>query len=207
MNSIVTSVVILSVLGILCALLLVIAAKYMHVPVDEKFPAIRDCLPGANCGACGYAGCDGYAGALASGEEEATNKCVPGASETARRLAEVMGTEASVVKKKAAVIQCNGNCDATKRVVDFQGTKTCAASVLSFGGEGECAYGCVGHGDCAAACPEQAINIINDVAHVNTLRCTGCGMCTTVCPKHLISVHPGISWSESHVPIRIRDGA
>ena len=68
MSGVISAIVVLLIIGAVAALILVIASKYMSVPENEMFPAIRECLPGANCGACGYAGCDGYAKALAEGE-------------------------------------------------------------------------------------------------------------------------------------------
>ena len=64
MNEIYYAIIAVSVIGVICAVLLAVASKVMAVKEDERFPAIRACLPGANCGACGYAGCDGYAKAL-----------------------------------------------------------------------------------------------------------------------------------------------
>ena len=197
MNPVLIAVLVLGGIGIVCALLLVLASKYMSVPVDEKFPALRGCLPGANCGACGYAGCDGYASALAAGEEDKTNKCVAGGADVAKALADAMGTEFEAVAAKAAVVHCKGDCNVTKKKLDFQGAKTCVAAKLMFGSDGACQFGCIGYGDCAAVCPEQAINIINGVAHVNTARCTGCGMCANTCPNHVISVLP------ADVPVKV----
>ena len=97
MNPVLIAVLVLGGISAVCALLLVLASKYMAVPVDEKFPALRSCLPGANCGACGYAGCDGYANALAAGEEQKTNKCIAGGKDVAAALAETLGVEAEAV--------------------------------------------------------------------------------------------------------------
>ena len=78
MITVVNAVWILAVIGAACAVVLIAAAKFMAVPVDEKFPLIRDCLAGANCGACGFAGCDGYAQALVDGTETNVTLCTPG---------------------------------------------------------------------------------------------------------------------------------
>ena len=66
-----TSVV--AIIGLLCAVMLVLAAKFFAVPENKKLSDIRECLPGANCGACGYTGCDGYAKALATDDSVKTN--------------------------------------------------------------------------------------------------------------------------------------
>lgn len=190
MNPVLTAVLVLCAIGLVCALMLVIAAKYMAVPVDEKFPAIRECLPGANCGACGYAGCDGYANALAAGSEMKINKCVAGGQDVARALSDVTGIKFEAVAEVNAFVTCRGDCLSTKKKAEFDGARSCAAAKLVFGGDGACRYGCLGYGDCASVCPENAINIINGVAHINDIRCMGCGACTRVCPQGIISILP-----------------
>ena len=190
MNPVLTAILVLGAIGAVCALLLVLASKYMSVPVDEKFPAIRACLPGANCGACGYAGCDGYASALAAGEEAKTNKCIAGGQEVARSLAETMGLAFEAVVEVNAFVHCRGTCLNTAKRVEFQGARSCAAAKLLFGSDGACHYGCIGYGDCADVCPENAINIINGVAHINDIRCMGCGACARTCPQGIIEVLP-----------------
>ena len=179
-------------LGILCSGLLVIAAKYFHVPVDERQIKARACLPGANCGACGFTGCDGYAKALASGEETRTNLCVPGADAVAKQLSDVLGLEYADVIEKVATIHCGGDCNQAGRRADYQGMQSCAAANLFYTGSGKCPVGCIGLGDCARACPNGAICIENGIAHVDTRKCTGCGICAKTCPHHLIDVMPDV---------------
>ncbi len=107
---ILTAVIILSVTGAAAALILAIASKIFSVPVDEKAAAIRECLPGANCGACGFSGCDGYAAALSSGEATDAALCNPGGNDAAKAISEILGIEASSVKPVAATVLCRG-CD------------------------------------------------------------------------------------------------
>ena len=59
LEAILSAVISVTAIGIICAVMLVVAAKFMSVPENEKVKKIRECLPGANCGACGYTGCDG----------------------------------------------------------------------------------------------------------------------------------------------------
>lgn len=188
MNPVLSAVLILGAIGAVCALILVIASKYFAVPVDEKFPALRECLPGANCGACGYAGCDGYAQALADGTETATNKCTPGADGVAAAIAALLGTEALDVVEMAAYVKCNGGCTAAKKKYEYAGVKTCSAANILFSGEWACPSGCMGYGDCEAVCPSEAIKVINGVAKVFPELCTGCGLCVQKCPKHVIGL-------------------
>ena len=106
---------VLAVVGVLCAVLLSLAAKYFAVEENEKEVALRACLPGANCGACGFSGCDGYAKALADGESEKTNLCIPGGDKTASELAALLGKEAEDVTELVAYVSCGGTCDASDR--------------------------------------------------------------------------------------------
>ena len=188
MSPVVSAIVILGVIGAVCALVLVIASKYFAVPVDEKFPAIRECLPGANCGACGYAGCDGYAQALASGEETVTNKCVPGASDAAKGIAAALGTEAMETVPQRAYVKCSGNCESAKKKYEYAGVNTCSAANILFSGEWACANSCLGYGDCEKVCPQEAIKVINGVAKVFPELCNGCGTCARQCPKKVIDI-------------------
>ena len=188
MSPIVMAVLSVTVIGIICAVVLSIASKVMAVKVDERFPAVRECLPGANCGACGYPGCDGYAQALIEDPEVKTNLCIPGAAATASALAAALGVEAEEVVPMVAVVHCNGNCEATSDKIEYHGMETCAAAKLMYGGKGACTFGCLGLGDCQRACPSEAICIENGIAHVDPRKCTGCGICTKECPNKIISV-------------------
>ncbi|MCD8358341.1 MAG: RnfABCDGE type electron transport complex subunit B [Oscillospiraceae bacterium] len=190
MTAVLIAVAVLGIIGALCALLLVVSSKYMRVETDEKFPALRECLPGANCGACGYAGCDGYAAALASGEEEKINKCVPGGADAAKGLSAVLGVQFEAAETLIATVCCRGDCDATQKKSDYQGAQSCTAAKLLFGGDGSCTFGCLGYGDCAAACPEGAISVQNGLARVTASRCIGCGICAKTCPQHIIALLP-----------------
>lgn len=188
MDAILTAVISVVVIGIICAVILVVASKVMAVKEDERFPAVRECLPGANCGACGFAGCDGYAKALVEKEGTAANLCIPGGDTVAKKLGEVLGVEVEEVVEQVAVIHCSGDCNYTQDKVDYNGVESCAAAKLIFGGKGACTYGCLGLGDCQKACPSEAICIENGIAHINTRLCTGCGVCTKTCPNHIISL-------------------
>ena len=80
-----TAVIIVSAIGLLCAILLVLASHFLAVPVDTRAEDIRGFLPGANCGACGYAGCDDYAKAVARGDAK-PNLCIPGGAAAAEQI-------------------------------------------------------------------------------------------------------------------------
>lgn len=189
MNPIVLAILSVSVIGLICAILLVVASKVMAVKVDDRIEKVRACLPGANCGACGYAGCDGYAAALIN-EGVKTNLCVPGSDGVAREISEILGVEAEDVIEQVAVIHCHGTCDVAPSKYEYHGIESCAAAKMLHGGTKACPYGCIGLGDCAKVCPNGAISVINGTAHFNTQLCTGCGLCAKTCPNNLISLEP-----------------
>lgn len=186
MLDILIPVLILCVIGAVCALLLVIAAKYFASEENEREAALRDCLPGANCGACGYSGCDGYAKALSEGKASATNLCVPGGDGTAKEIAKILGVEAEDVVEKVAYVACSGTCDAVQRKYDYHGHKTCRTANMAYSGDKFCTFACLGYGDCAAVCPQGAITVENGVARINPRKCIGCGICVRECPNGII---------------------
>ena len=190
MNPILLAIILVASIGLIAGLGLAIASVVMAVPKDEKAEAIRACLPGANCGACGFSGCDGYAAALAKGETTETNRCAPGGNDVAKEVAKVLGVDAGEVKPMAAVVHCNGTSENSKMKLNYQGVQSCAMAAQLFGGPKECVYGCLGFGDCVEACPYDAIQICDGVARVNPLLCRACKKCVATCPKGLIELVP-----------------
>lgn len=190
----ITGIVIVVVIGLIAGLILSVASIVFAVPVDEKQEAVRACLPGANCGACGFSGCDGYAKALAEGSAE-IGLCSPGGQDVAEECARILGKNPASVEKKVALVRCAGHNDNVSKKVEYEGVATCQAVSMMYAGDSACAYGCLGYGNCAAACPEHAITICNGLATVNTDACIGCGICAKTCPKGVIAIVPA---SRSH---------
>ncbi len=193
MNPILVAALVVAAIGALCAVMLIAASKFFAVEEDETVTRIRECLPGANCGACGYAGCDGYAKALAEDKEKneksiKANLCIPGADSTARRISEILGVEFEDVVEQVAVVHCYGDCNHTSNKMDYVGIESCEAAKLMYGGNGKCVYGCIGLGDCVRVCPQEAICLKNGIAHIDTRKCIGCGLCARACPRNLITV-------------------
>lgn len=190
MNPIVIAIIVVSAIGIIAALMLAVASIVMAVPVDEKAEKIREELPGANCGACGFSGCDGYAAALSKGETTCTTLCAPGGSETSKKIAAIAGLAAGTVEPKAAVVLCQGNAHNAGTKLVYSGVKSCKMATQLFGGPKDCVYGCIGFGDCIEACPYDAIHICDGVARINPLACRACKACIKTCPKGLIELMP-----------------
>ncbi|HIU35874.1 MAG TPA: RnfABCDGE type electron transport complex subunit B [Candidatus Fimenecus excrementigallinarum] len=190
MNTILLAVLLVAGIGLIAGVGLSVASVVMAVPTDETADAIREVLPGANCGACGFSGCDGYAAALSGGQTAQTNLCAPGGNDAAKAIAAILGVEAGEIKPMAAVVHCNGTTENSKQKLTYQGVQSCVMAAQLFGGQKECVYGCLGYGDCVRACPYDAISICDGVARVNPLACKACRACISACPKHLIELLP-----------------
>ena len=182
-------VLIFAVIGAAAGALLLLGDRLFSVETDETVSQLLEALPAANCGACGYSGCEGYANAVAKGEA-ATNKCKVGGDDTAKRLAEIMGTEALGTVREVAYVRCNGCEGAAEDRYVFTGTQSCAACERFYNGRKSCRSGCDGFGDCAAVCEQGAIAVVNGVAVVDPDKCLGCGKCAAVCPNRLIVMRP-----------------
>ena len=186
---IIYAVLIVGGVGLLIGVALGIAGKFFAVEVDEKEVAIREALPGNNCGGCGYPGCDGLAAAIAKGESN-PGACPVGGAPVAKVIADIMGVEAEVVKK-IAYVACSGDCDSAKNKYNYYGNTSCVdAANIPGGGAKACEYGCLGLGSCVAACEFDAIHIENGKAVVDPEKCKACGKCVEACPKKLISIIP-----------------
>lgn len=181
--------IIIGVIGGALGLGLSWASKVFHVEVDERINKVREVLPGANCGACAYAGCDAYAGAVVSGEAK-TNMCTVGGDLVAKSIAEIMGVEAETAQVLVAKVMCNGRFSVSLEKYNYSGIDDCNSAASLFGGHKSCIYGCLGHGTCVKACPFNATTIVNGVAIVIEERCKACGICVEACPKNLIEMVP-----------------
>ncbi|MDR2524696.1 MAG: RnfABCDGE type electron transport complex subunit B [Oscillospiraceae bacterium] len=183
--SILLPILIVAGIGLVAGVGLAIAAAALHVPRNEQVELLLAALPGANCGACGYSGCAGYAEAIA-GANAAANLCIPGGAKTAAALGAVLGAEVGRVAEKRAFVRCNGTLSSCKPSHEYRGEQSCAASSMLFSGQKQCNYGCLGFGDCAKSCPEDAILLRNGIAAVDPERCIGCAACVRACPKKII---------------------
>ena len=190
MPDILIAFLVISGIGLVLGILLAVASHFFSVPEDTTYVEIRACLPGINCGACGYKGCDDYAHALAENPTIKPNLCIPGAQQAADQIGAILGVEAEPFKDVVAYVACNGHCGATQVKANYDGVNSCRAASLVYGGPSACAYGCLGYGDCAEACPADAICTIDGVARINTSRCLGCGVCVATCPKGIIQMVP-----------------
>ncbi len=186
MNILIAFLVMLAI-ALLAGILVSVLSHFFAVEENPLKTQIRECLPGINCGACGYKGCDDYAEALAQGGVK-PNLCVPGAQGVADQVADLIGVETEAFEDVVAFVACNGHAGATTVKADYEGVQTCRAASMLYGGANACRYGCLGYGDCAAVCPSDAICLTDGIARVDTSRCVGCGLCANTCPKRIIKM-------------------
>lgn len=189
MSTVIVTTVVITLVGVIVGLALVYTGKKFRVEIDPRESAVRANLPGNNCGACGYAGCDAMAAAIARGEAP-VNGCPVGGQVAADAIAAVMGVDSQAQEKKVAFIRCKGTCEVTRDQARYIGVKDCRSAVLNGLNVTECEYGCLGFGSCAAVCPNNAICVVDGVAVVKRDRCVGCGLCAKACPRGLIDIVP-----------------
>lgn len=176
--------------GIIIAVLLGIAGEKFKIEVDEREIAVREALPGNNCGGCGYPGCDGLAAAIMKGEAE-LGACPVGGEIVAQHIATIMGSEVKDARRMVAVVKCSGTCEQAKNNYIYVGPKNCKLAMNHpNSGEKSCSYGCTGYGSCKEVCPFGAIDIIDGIAVINKEKCKACKKCIAECPKGLIELVP-----------------
>ena len=183
------AVLILGGIGLVFGLASGFVGKKFAVKTYERVGKIRDCLGGANFGACGYAGCDAYAEAVVKGEAS-VSACIPGGNSTSKAIAKIMGAEAEEREPVVARVRCSGNCDNMIVRYQYNGYQSCRAASSVAGGPKACHYACVGLGDCLRNCKFGAVSIRNGVANIDPNKSTGCGMCEETCPRHIIHLLP-----------------
>ena len=120
MQIIIITTLVIAVIGVVVGFGLVFTGKKYHVEVDEREAAVRQALPGNNCGACGYAGCDAMAAAIAKGEAP-VNGCPVGGAPVAEALGKIMGVTAEAAERKVAFVRCKGTCEVTKNQGNYVG--------------------------------------------------------------------------------------
>jgi electron transport complex protein RnfB len=178
------AILVLGALGVLFGAALAYAGKVFAPEKNPNLDKIIEVLPGANCGACGFAGCSAYAEALAEGGAD-VNLCPVGGEAATAKIAEILGVELKKNVRLTALVRCNGG-NRSKNKYNYKGIKDCHAASLVAGGHLMCAFGCLGFGSCVAACKFGAISVKDGVAVVDHEKCTGCLKCVETCPRGII---------------------
>lgn len=186
----ITAIGFISGLSVALAIVLVIANSKLKVYEDPRIEVVADYLPGANCGACGLAGCRAFAESVVEGAVK-PSQCPVGGAETATYIATYLGIDAGEAERKVARLLCAGGADVAYQVGTYEGYSSCRAAAVVTGGSKACTYGCLGLGDCFDACTFDAIRMSDTgLPIVDVAKCTACGDCVRACPKDLFELYP-----------------
>ncbi|MBQ5913883.1 MAG: RnfABCDGE type electron transport complex subunit B [Alistipes sp.] len=190
MTVLISTILTLSVLGILSAVILYFVAQKFKVEEDPRIDEVEKMFPGANCGGCGFAGCRAMAEAMVLREDISALYCPVGGAECMKSVAAYLGKVAPEKEPTVATVRCGGVCSKRAKTNAYNGTKSCAIASSLYVGESGCAYGCLGYGDCVEACAFDAIHVNpqTGIAEVDAEKCTACGACVKACPKNIIEL-------------------
>ena len=184
------AVIALGGVGAFFGILLGLAARFFAVPTDPRMEAVREALPGANCGVCAYAGCNQYAEAIVKGAAP-LDGCIPGGAMTAEALAVIMGEEVDAVEPMVAEVFCRGDRSRARDLFIYHGIEDCDYAQQYHGGFKACPDGCLGLGSCVRVCPFEALFMgPQGLPEVDQQACTGCGLCVEACPRDIIRLIP-----------------
>ncbi len=187
---VISSIIALTGLGFAASILLAAASKIFFVEEDPRIVKVLGALPGANCGGCGYAGCEGYATAVATDPKIPPNLCVAGGAKVSVAVGELTGKTAAESEPLCTHRRCEKVAGQVSIRYQYEGMPSCAAAASLAHGADECRYSCLGYGDCVETCPFQALRLENHMVFVNEHLCTGCGKCTHVCPREVLQLIP-----------------
>jgi Na+-translocating ferredoxin:NAD+ oxidoreductase RNF subunit RnfB len=180
-------------LGFAFGALIALAGKRFRVFEDPRIEGVLGFLPGSNCGACGFAGCRAFAEGLVEKKAQPA-KCTQIAPDRVGEVASYLGVEAGTAVKRVARVLCAGGCDVAPQRAEYRGLATCRAAAAVAGGGKACAWGCLGYGDCEAACDYGAIAMnAQRLPVVAPEKCVACNDCVVACPKDLFTLMP-VEW-------------
>lgn len=184
------SVISLGAIGTVAAIILYFVAQKFKVIEDPRIDLVEEKLPGANCGGCGLAGCRALAEAIVKAGTMEGMSCPPGGNSVMSEIAAELGLVSEETEPMIAVLRCNGSRTNTPPKVKYEGAMTCAFSHSLFAGEGGCAYGCLGCGDCVEACAFDAMYMDNETGLPVILddKCVACAACVKACPRTIIEM-------------------
>ena len=188
------SVISLSAIGIVAAVVLFGVAQKFKVIEDPKIDEVEEVLPAANCGGCGYPGCRNFAEAVvksaAGGSIEGLN-CPVGGADVMKQVADVVGLAVEESDPLIAVVRCGGSRTNAPAKMNYDGPATCAFAHNLSSGESGCPNGCLGLGDCVVSCQFDAIHMSEETGlPIVNEKCVACGACVKACPRSIIELRP-----------------
>ncbi len=187
---ILSAAVVIGGMGLVFGAVLAIVSRIFHVEEDPRIAQVRNCLPGANCGGCGYAGCDAYAQAVVMDNAD-VNSCAVAGNAGAEAIGAIMGRSVLTREEKVAIVKCRGDLEKCGIRFDYNGIKTCRAANIAANGDKACQFSCLGFGDCVSVCKFGAMKFKEGrLVEVDPEKCTGCGTCVDICPRSVIQLVP-----------------
>jgi len=190
LSSLATAGGFMAALGVVLAALLAFANRKLFVYEDPRIEQVEDLLPKSNCGACGQPGCRSFAEKVVHAELIPA-QCTVSSPEQRQSIADLLGVVAGSVEKKVARLACAGGKHVAFTRARYAGLKTCRAATVVGGGGKECAWGCLGLGDCEVVCEFDALHLnAQGLPVVDADKCAACNDCVEVCPKGLFSLEP-----------------
>lgn len=189
-STVLLTIVMLSILGLLAAIILYFVAQKFRVVEDPRIDTVTEALPGANCGGCGYTGCRAFAETLVNSTSFEGLNCPVGGAETMGKIAVILDRQPVAVEPKVAVMRCNGTPDNATRTSYYDGAVSCRVAHSLYGGQTGCQYGCLGCGDCVTACKFDAIYLdpVTQLPVILDEKCVACGACVKACPRSIIEL-------------------
>lgn len=176
-------------LGLVFAIVLLVASIRLKVEVDPKVEQVQNVLPGIDCGACGFAGCASYAEAVVA-DPELIGKCAPGGAQCSEDIAKVLNLQVSAGGyPQRPIVHCHAKKENKTFYAQYEGIPSCT-SANAVANVQACKWGCLGFGDCVRACKFDALHIVDGLATVDYEKCTGCTACAKACPRNLIEMVP-----------------
>jgi len=184
------TIITVSAIGIIAAIILYIAAKKFHVIEDPRIDDIEDALPSANCGGCGYPGCRNFAEACVKAENLDDLFCPVGGNDIMKDVAGILGKEAVEKAPQVAVIRCSDSFEYRPRTNNYDGAANCTVASNLYSGDTGCQYGCLSLGECVDACTFDAMYMDEKTGLPVVIqdKCTACGDCVRACPKDIIEL-------------------
>ena len=192
MKALILTVAIITCLGLVLAVVLYLVAKKFRVEEDPRIDEVEKVMPGANCGGCGYAGCRAFAESAVKADNLDSHFCPVGGNDVMAKVAGILGFEVKAKAPAGAVVRCNGTCANRPRGNKYDGIASCKVKASLYSGDTACAFGCLGCGDCVAACQFGALSMDPETGLpvVEEEKCTACGACAKACPKAIIELRP-----------------
>ena len=189
-STVLLTIIMLGVLGLLAAVILYFIAQKFMVIEDPRIDTVTEALPGVNCGGCGYTGCRAFAETLVRSTSFEGLNCPVGGAETMSKVALILDRQPLAVEPKVAVVRCNGTPGNAARTSYYDGAVSCRVVHSLYGGTTGCQYGCLGCGDCVVSCKFDAMYMdpVTELPVIIDDKCVACGACVKACPRNIIEL-------------------